>query len=244
MSAISPALLAMFGFAFGLGTMMLVGMIVLHRRARAAESKIRRLETIPFSQPAFGLRPTSWLAVRSLNPKAVQIALGLDRFAPCPWVEGLAGGQEFFIGPPVNGWIVVTGSGLPNPGADVDECFYFLTGLSRKLGHVQFFQAERVLHHHAWIRVENGVVTRAYAWAGKTVWNQGLKTAAETELSMKCFGYGEHPAAASWAAAEWTATNVAKVPMLAARWSLDPARIDERLRNHAGGVAGEVSRQD
>lgn len=151
----------------------------------------------------------------------------------------MTGGHGFFIGPPVNGWIIVTGSGLPNPGGDVDGCFHFLTELSRKLGHVQFFQAERVLHHHAWMRVENGAVTRAYAWAGETVWNQGRKTAAEMELSMKCFGYGEHPDAASWAAAEWTASNVGKVPLLAARWSLDPARIDERLRNHANGVAGE-----
>jgi hypothetical protein len=244
MSAISPALLAMLGFVFGLGTMMLVWMIALHRRARLAEFKIRQMEKFPLFQSAFGSRPTCWLAVRSLNPKAVQATLGLDHFAPCPWAEGMMGGHGFFIGPPVNGWIIVTGSGLPNPGCDVDECFYFLTELSRKLGHVQFFQAERVLHHHAWMRVENGVVTRAYAWAGETVWNQGRKTAAETELSMKCFGYGEHPDAASWAAAEWTATNVAKVPLLAARWSLDPARIDERLRNHASGVAGESPRPD
>ena len=244
MSAIPPALLALLGFVFGLGTMMLVGMIALHRRARVAEFKIRQMEKFPLFQSAFGSRPTRWLAVRSLNPKAVQTALGLDHFAPCPWAEGMTGGHGFFIGPPVNGWIIVTGSGLPNPGCDVDECFYFLTELSRKLGHVQFFQAERVLHHHAWVRVENGVVTRAYAWAGETVWNQGRKTAAETELSMKCFGYGEHPGAASWAAAEWTATNVAKVPLLAARWSLDPARIDERLRNHASGVAGESPRPD
>ena len=244
MSAIPPALLAMLGFVFGLGTMMLFWMIALHRRARVAEFKVRQMEKFPLLQSAFGSRPTSWLAVRSLNPKAVQAALGLDHFAPCPWAEGMTGGHGFFIGPPVNGWIIVTGSGLPNPGCDVDDCFYFLTELSRKLGHVQFFQAERVLHHHAWMRVENGVVTRAYAWAGETVWNQGRKTAAEMELSMKCFGYGEHPNAASWAAAEWTVTNVAKVPLLAARWSFDPARIDERLRNHASGIAGESPRPD
>ena len=90
---------------------------------------------------------------------------------------------------------------------------------------MQFFLAEQVLQHHAWVRVENGVVTRAYAWAAETVWNQGAKTAAETDLSMKCFGYGEQPEAESWAAVKWMAANVAKVPLLAARWSLDPARI-------------------
>jgi hypothetical protein len=144
----------------------------------------------------------------------------------------------------VNGWVIVTGPGLPSPGDDVDGCFRFLAAASRKLGHLQFFHMEKFSGHHAWARLDNGRVTRAYAWAGETVWNEGIKTAAETELSMKCFGYGEHPPAASWAAAEWTATNVAKVPLLAARWSLDPARIDERLRNHANGVAGELSRPD
>jgi hypothetical protein len=243
-NAIPLVLLALFGFVLGVGSMMLVWMIALHRQARRAEIKIRRLEKSPLFQSAFGSRPTCWLAVRSLNPKAVQAALGLDHFAPCPWAEGMAGGHEFFIGPSVNGWIIVTGSGLPNPGCNVDDCFHFLTELSRKLGQVQFFQAERLLHHHAWAHMENGVVIRAYAWAGETVWNEGPKTAAEMDLSMKCFGYGEHPHASSWAAAEWTATNVAKVPLLAARWSLDPARIDERLRKHANGVAGELSQPD
>jgi hypothetical protein len=243
-NAIPATLLVLLGFVFGLGTTMLIWMLVLHRRARRVEIKIRQMEKFPLFQSAFGSRPTCWLAVRSLNPRAVQTALSVDHFVPCPWSEGMMGGHGFFIGPPVNGWVIVTGSGLPNPGCDADDCFHFLTGLSRKLGHVQFFQAERTLHHHAWVRVENGAVTRAYAWAGETVWNEGHQTPAEKELSMKCFSYGEHPSATSWAAAEWTATNVAKVPLLAARWSLDPARVDERLRNHANGVAGEVSQAD
>ena len=230
--------------ALGVAGGIFIWMMVLHRRTRAMEQLTPRKALAPTFESAFTSRPALWMAVRATDPRTVQAALGLNQPIPCSWKEGMTGERSFFIGPPVNGWIIVTGSGLPNPGSDVDECFYFLTELSRKLGHVQFFQAERVLHHHAWMRVENGVVTRAYAWAGETVWNQGRKTAAETELSMKCFGYGEHPDAASWAAAEWTATNVAKVPLLAARWSLDPARIDERLRNHANGVAGESPRPD
>jgi hypothetical protein len=238
---ISLALLAMLGFLLGSGTMVLVWMLALHRRMRATRHAPLHVEPFPPFQLTFAPRPASWLAIRSLDRKAVQTALGLDHFAPCSWAGGMTGGHGFFIGPPVNGWIIVTGSGLPNPDSDADECFRFMTELSRKLGHVQFFQAERVLHHHAWVRVENGAVKRAYAWAGETVWNQGSKTADEEALSMKCFGYGEHPSAASWAAAEWTAANVAKVPLLATRWSLDPARIDGSLRKH---VAGESPRPD
>ncbi|MGB7746604.1 MAG: hypothetical protein WBN75_04875 [Verrucomicrobiia bacterium] len=237
----SLALLAVLGFVLGSGTLALVWLLAVHRQMRSVGLTPRPVEPFPSFQLAFAPRPASWLAIRSLDRNAVQAALGLNHYAPCSWAGGMTGGHGFFIGPPVNGWIIVTGSGLPKPDGDADECFRFLTELSRKLGHVQFFQSEQALHHHAWVRVENGVVKRAYAWAGETVWNQGAKTAEETELSMKCFSYGEPPGAASWAAAEWMAANAAKVPLLAARWSLDPARIDGRLRKH---VAGESPRPD
>jgi hypothetical protein len=96
-----------------------------------------------------------------------------------------------FSSAPVNDWIIVTGSGLPQPGHDIDRAFHFLVRLSRVLGHVQFFLAEPVLHHHAWVRMENGSVKRAYAWTGETVWNQSANSLAEIELAVKCFGYGE-----------------------------------------------------
>ena len=76
----------------------------------------------------------------------------------------------------------------------------------------------------------------------KRFWNQGVKTPAEIELSMKCFGYGDEPNADSWAAVEWTAANVGKVPLLATRWSIDPARINERTQKLTHGIAGESSR--
>ena len=46
---------------------------------------------------------------------------------------------RLFIAPRINGWILVFGSDLPDPSDDVDQCFHFVTGLSRKLGHVQLF---------------------------------------------------------------------------------------------------------
>ena len=228
--------------ALVVAVMVFVWMIFLHRRARAAVELMPRKVVVPAFESAFASRPPLWMAVRATDPKTVQAALGLNQPIPCSWTEGMTGARRFFIGPPVNGWIIVTGSGLPNPSCDVDECFRFLARISGQLGQVQLFHADRILHHHAWARAEYGIVTRAYAWAGETIWNQGAKTPAEIELSMKCFGYGEDPNADSWAAVEWTAANVGKVPLLATRWSLDPARINERARKHADGIAGESSR--
>ena len=148
----------------------------------------------------------------------------------------MTGEHQFFISPRVNGWVIVTGVAIPTPDEDVDECFHFLISLSRKLGHVQFFYGEKYFYHHAWARLDEGCVTRAYAWAGETVWNQGAKTVPEIELGVKCFAYGElcPPAIAR--------KNTEKVSQLAARWNFDPASVDERTLNQAVGVAVELPR--
>ena len=230
----SLVLLAMNGLALGVGVIILSWVWALHRRARRLAEAARHVHPPIPVVPRFPQRPLAWLAVRSATPEAVQAALGLSRFAPCPWTEGISGSHEFFISPPVHGWVIVTGLGLPNPTHDVDATFLFLLALSRKLGHVEFFYADRVLHHHGWARLDEGCVTRAYAWTGETVWNQGGQTLSEIELGMKCSGYGE-PAAAFTDTAE----NFEKVPLLAARWSLDPAEVRAQFLQQAIGIAGE-----
>ena len=193
-------------------------------------------------RPTLLHRPSTWLAVRSRNLPAVQEALGLQDAKPCTWIEGISSEQKLFIAPPIQGWILVVGAGLPDPGEDVDACFRFVVDLSRELGHVQFFNANRIQGQHAWVRAEAGRIVRAYAWAGETVWNQGLKTAAELELGLKCFHYLESPDSGAFSHMDVIAANTEKVPQLAARWSLDPAGIDERLFEHARGIAGEPTR--
>jgi len=187
-------------------------------------------------------RPSLWLAIRNRNLHSVQTALGLHNPKPCTWSEGFTGDQRLFISPPVNGWILVMGSDLPDPSEDVDVCFRFLQEVSRKLGRVQFFNLHRVLNHHAWVHMEAGRVVRAYAWAGRTLWNQGIKTRAEQDLGLKCFGYGEGPEPARLALSDVLTANTEKVPLLAARWSIDPASVDERILERACGIAGKPTR--
>ena len=228
-------LLALQGLALGIGLLILGWMLAVHRRAR------REQKSFPDAFNFFPLksdsppRPICWLAVRSVSPEMVKDALGLNHAAPCSWVEGLAGSHEFFISPRVHGgWVIVTGLGLPNPSDDVDATFLFLTALSRKLGHVQYFYAEKFSRHHGWARLDDGCVTRGYAWIGETVWNQGAKMLPEIEVGLKTFNYGEH--AATFLDAE---TNFEKVPQLAARWSLDPAEVKLDSTRQSIGLAGE-----
>ncbi len=241
-------LLVLFGLALSIG--MGVVMVVL-RRCRGNPSEDPPRQNPPgvshagvnrIAHAYMFRRPGCWLAVKCTNPVLVQKALALHNPKPCSWVEGMAGEEKLFIAPPIKGWILVIGSGLPEPSEDVDVCFRFLMNLSRKLGQVQFFSASRVLHNHAWVKVERGRVLRAYAWAGRTLWNQGARTATERELGLRCFGYTEAVQQGfDFSAGDPLACNVDKVPLLAARWSLDPARIDESCIENESGIAGEPS---
>ncbi|MEW6305654.1 MAG: hypothetical protein AB1705_19415 [Verrucomicrobiota bacterium] len=198
----------------------------------------------PGFRPALYHQPSRWLAIKSTDLAEVQEAFGLHNPTPCSWEEGLARSQEhkLFIFPPLAGWILVMGSGLPEPDEDIDDFYRFIVGLSRKLGHVQFFSSNRVLYHHAWIRADSGRVLRAYAWAGEVLWNQGMMTPAEIDLGMRCHQYGEHAGGSRLPGSSAGQANAEKVPQLAARWSLDPMAIDERLFRRSQGIAGEPSK--
>jgi hypothetical protein len=187
------------------------------------------------------LWPDSWLAVRSRNLLAVQAALSLHQPKPCSWVEGFINADYLFVAPPVKGWVLVTGAGLPEPSQDVDACFRFVVDLSRKLGQVQFFSANRYAQYHAWVKAEHGRIVRAYAWAGMTVWQQGNSTVEELELGLHCFDYAEPALLECATCLDLFQSNVHKVPLLAARWGLDPALVREHLFLNECGVVGKAA---
>ena len=236
-------LLLLFSLALITGTALVVFVVRLARHNRLAQTMdlSNSASFFPLANSYYQRRPACWLAVKSHNLLAVQSALGLHNPKPCSWMEGLE--QKLFIAPPVKGWVLVIGSGLPDPSDDVDACYRFVLDLSRKLGQVQFFSASRILHHHAWVRADGGRVVRAYAWAGRTIWKQGAITVAEADLDLKCFDYGDPPERVWSGQPDAMVSNTEKVPLLASRWSLDPACIDEQFFENEQGIAGEPSRR-
>lgn len=187
-------------------------------------------------QPSSPLWPDCWLVVKSANLFAVQRALELQNPKPCSWVEGFADADRLFVAPPVKGWVLIAGAGLIPPSEDVDACFYFLSGLARKLDCIQFFNLNRTLLFHSWVKAEHGRIVRAYAWAGLTLWQQGRPTRAETELKLGFLDYAQ-PIRSS-EQEHMLKENTEKVPLLAARWGLDLARVQEHLVDKDLGVSG------
>lgn len=246
---IAVLLLLLCGVVFGTGLLLayLVSRWWLKRPfapAPAPASPLPAAAQAWDSRPVLYQQPGRWLAIRGADPSAVQAALGLHNPRPCSWEEGLASVREhkLFISPPIAGWTLVLGSELPDPADDVDACFHFLTALSRKLGQVQYFNADRILYDHAWVRAEAGRIVRAYAWAGGTLWNQGALTPAEVSLGLRCLAYGEMAQRNGYGIPDSAVMNVERTPALAARWSINPVGIDERVFARAGGIAGETFR--
>jgi len=238
LEAMPVLLLLLLSIALSVG--MGIVILVFHRRAAS-----QREDSSGAGHPDAGrtsfLAPSCWLAIKSRNTHAVQVALGLHNAKPCSWIQGLAGEEKLFIAPPVKGWILVMGSGLQEADADVDVCFRFLLELSRRLGQVQFFSTNRVVHSHAWVRADGGHIVRAYAWAGKTLWCQGRMTSHERELGLQCFPYFDQPEPAVFGQPNAAVSNVEKVALLASRWSIDPSRIDTQFLQMERGIAGEPS---
>lgn len=230
---------------FLVGALMMVHFARASRQRRQSEMlKARLLPVERRTHPPVFAVPGRWLAVRNEDPRAVQAALGLLKPRPCSWEEGVSAAQDqkLFISPAVDGWILVMGSSLPEPAQDVDRCFHFIVALSRKLGAVQYFSWHRHSKRHAWVRADRGSIQRAYAWSGHTLWNEGRMTQAEADLRLKCYDYAEPAERSDFARADPVVHNTERVPLLAARWSVDPASIGARMPRATQGIAGELAR--
>ncbi len=214
------------------------------RRARQV-----RLDEITFARsvrqrlvPSVFRRPRTWLAVRSRNPEDVARSMGLGDLHPCACAEALADPDagRLFVSPPVNGWVVVMGGPLPDPSEDIDACYRFLADMSGRLGHLQFFHGNPALGHHAWARLIERKVIRAYAWTGETAWNQGKPTRAEQKTGMCCFDYlaaGDEESYQQW---EIVGANVDRLPVLASIWSVDPVVFEDAAMRLKPGWAGRL----
>lgn len=231
-----------------IGTFM-VSLVGVYKRRREERnllaSTFQSGGSEPVVMPFLFDRPSRWIAVRCSNIVKVQTALALDNPTPCSWSEGFSKLQDrkLFISPPVKGWSIIVGQNLPEPADDPDRLFHFLMRLGGQLGSVQYFCANRVLNYHAWVRIENNRIFRAYAWAGETLWNQGDITAAEKELELKIYNYCESPLPFPFTARDCHMANTEKVLQLAARWSVDPMALNNNNLRGTLGIAGDLRLQ-
>ncbi|MSR67130.1 MAG: hypothetical protein EXS24_07140 [Pedosphaera sp.] len=187
--------------------------------------------------------PETWLAIHCANPKAVQEALSLNNARACSCQEGFNTQNEnhLFIPPPLRGWTLVIGPGLPVPERDVDEVFHLLVRLSLSLGEVCYFHSRPAFGHHAWGNAVLGRIQRGYAWSDGCLWNQGKVTAAENDLGLDLSPVGRTLEELTFVERQNLADNTARLQQLASRWSVSPVHLQELPANIRAGIAGELN---
>jgi hypothetical protein len=246
-----PVVMGLLG-SLGAVVGMLVFFVCIYRRhLRAMRRAGRGLD--PLSPPTTARRaavpfpmPPRWLAVKCSNTVAIRELLSLPGEAGPAWSYALARSWErrFFVSSPVDGWTLVIGASVPDPGQDVDEAFRFLTGFSAAIGEVQLFLCDRVSSFHGWARLKMGGVVRAYAWAGTTQWNQGAVTIEERLLGLRFRAYGEEAEPPAYGETSPEQQNADRVVLLARRWSVDPVAVSEILLQQEAEAADGPARDN
>lgn len=185
--------------------------------------------------------PSRWLALRGNDSNRVAQWLGSAANIEAPWSEALIRSRDgqYFVSPPVDGWILVIGGAIPDPSKNVDVLYTFLRRMSAALGEVHYFCADRVFGTHAWARLVSGRVFRAYAWSGTPLWNEGSMTAEERELGLNCRNYADEPADVPFPAIPSDVQNVERVVFLARRWSINPVTVSEFLLHQEQVESGD-----
>ncbi len=175
------------GLAVGIGLLILGWMLAVHRRERR-QSK----SSSPSAFNFFPFQPRLTAAARLLAGRPLGLAGGGQDGAGLEprravFVGGRPGGQPRIFHQPARARLGHRHRPRPaqserRRGRDVSvshgvepqarPCAVFLRGAG-------FCIITR------WARLDDGCVTRAYAWAGETVWNQGVKTLPEIEAGRE-----------------------------------------------------------
>ncbi len=209
------------------------------------------LDATPDYPMSFGYKIT-WLAVRSSDTVNVSASLALTDVVTANWHTGITTSyagigrkpRRVFVTPPVGDWTLVVGW-LPDSG-DVrtpDLATPFLESIGKQFNEVQYFSTHRVVEYHAWAKVIQGRIVRAYAYIGEQghkIWDKGTLTIEEQELGFHFFDPESNEAKDNsyWEREDLAFPNEENVMRLAGKWSVDPTQLESMSMPPSTGLVG------
>ena len=235
------------------GAVSLIGIT----RLVAQEIDYRRsipLSIIPDRPKPFGYK-MYWYALKTIKTQEVVEAFNLKNPKPINWEFGVeirysreyrferfrARRQAIYVAPPVNGWTLVIGTGLPYLTKDESSDGYALfLHLSKLFGEAQFFDSLRGVDAYTWARAVQGKLIRAYSFGEyeEQMWDMGELTLAEKELGYVLPTLGNYQNEND----QWQWPKESDVLQIAGKWSVNPGELDTYDIPASLGVLGEPSR--
>ncbi|MCS3797756.1 hypothetical protein [Niastella sp. OAS944] len=207
---------------------------------------IGRDESIPDTPECFGPK-CIWFAIPSENPLQVAETMNLGHLEPCNWYVGVrkAYEGEIFVTPPVDGYTMVLGWGLPTgdtPG-EIEKVKNVLSTLSNVFGEAQYFGTHRTSGFCTWMKAVNGNVIRVYGYAdGENLIVEGEPTEYEAGLNLLNTFSEEAKQKDYYSREDITHPHESTVMEIAANWSIDPSELHKRKDLQPG--LGYLSKTD
>ena len=176
-----------------------------------------------------------WFAIKSVHAEELIKILGLSNIKPCNWNIGVESAYEddVYITPPINGWTIAIGRGLPY--GDTKEGIEFvksiLQKLSRDYGEAQFFCTHRVTEYHCWIKADEGNIQRVYSYLGESGENimiEGEATDFEKTLHLINTFSDEAKEKNYFERADINLPYEETVMKVAENWSINPSTLESR----------------
>ena len=214
--------------------------------AMEIQEKVIALETDPDSPVSFG-RKNLWIAAPASSSERVAQVLRLVDVQPANWRSGFVAAYAYpssyvFVTPPVHGWVLAVGSGIPDPSdpAILQNWRSVMAALSQAFGRAQFFASHRGSSYSAWARYTNGSEERLFAWADEPIHDLGSPLPEELEILARL----PDPVAAEedpeyWSREDLRGPDEDDVFRIAAAWSVDPSTLDQSHAPTALGLVGK-----
>ena len=122
--------------------------------------KKKSKNVIPFGYKTF------WCAIKTIDTDKVLNTLNIRKKKKCNWNEGMKKAYDggIFILPPINGWIIIHGWGLPIPSSskENDSAVKLINSLSSKFEKAHLFGSFRGTGAVLWMSSEMGELKRMY----------------------------------------------------------------------------------
>jgi len=212
------------------------------------------IQDTPDTPHSFGYK-MSWLAIPTQDSAKVITAVGLKDAVRANWASGveavyrgISGLSQVFVTPPVEGWTLVVGLGLPSFDTPerTREFLDFINKVAASFPAFYYFGTHRVVDYHAWVKVAGGKIERAYAWLGErgqTLCESGNKSAEEVALGFAFFDE-RSPEAASTGYYERKSLRFPceeAVMKISAAWTINTLALDKRTEKGTGYL-GKINR--
>ena len=204
------------------------------------------LDTVPDTPLAFGYK-CMWFAVKTEDKDRVAKVLNLKNIKPSSWKSGIeqAYNASVFVTPPIDGWVLVAGWGLPHGDTQesLAEVKTIAGTLSKEFGEAQFFCSHRVVEYHCWLQAINSNTQRLYSYMGEQLQNieiVGKPTDAEKGYNLVNTFSAEAEKDDYWDNEDLIIPDEQLVMKIAGAWSIDPTLIENNKNIKGLGLLGTL----